>query len=165
MTVSHAIPPGWLEGLSHSTVALKDPVDSQFICLSLQVKVVILGQDPYHGPNQAHGLCFSVKRPVPPPPRFGAFINCCLWTSLFFFFFFTQNQMLISLLLSLLTYWLHLQPFSLPVWKTCTRNWSQTLKAFSTLDMGIWLDGPNKVFQNSALNVYTQLPNKRAVCH
>lgn len=34
-----------------------------------QVKVVILGQDPYHGPNQAHGLCFSVQRPVPPPPR------------------------------------------------------------------------------------------------
>lgn len=32
------------------------------------VKVVILGQDPYHGPNQAHGLCFSVKPPVPPPP-------------------------------------------------------------------------------------------------
>lgn len=38
-------------------------------CLFLKVKVVILGQDPYHGPNQAHGLCFSVKRPVPPPPR------------------------------------------------------------------------------------------------
>jgi len=33
-----------------------------------QVKVVILGQDPYHGPNQAHGLCFSVKYPCPPPP-------------------------------------------------------------------------------------------------
>lgn len=32
------------------------------------VKVVILGQDPYHGPNQAHGLCFSVQHPVPPPP-------------------------------------------------------------------------------------------------
>ena len=32
------------------------------------VKVIILGQDPYHGPNQAHGLCFSVKKPVPPPP-------------------------------------------------------------------------------------------------
>merc|ERR1739848_314601 len=31
-------------------------------------KVVILGQDPYHGPSQAHGLCFSVQRPVPPPP-------------------------------------------------------------------------------------------------
>ncbi len=32
------------------------------------VKVVILGQDPYHGPNQAHGLCFSVKPPTRPPP-------------------------------------------------------------------------------------------------
>lgn len=32
------------------------------------VKVVILGQDPYHGPNQAHGLSFSVQRSVPPPP-------------------------------------------------------------------------------------------------
>ncbi|MFC0323713.1 uracil-DNA glycosylase [Gallibacterium melopsittaci] len=33
-----------------------------------QVKVVILGQDPYHGPNQAHGLAFSVRPNVPPPP-------------------------------------------------------------------------------------------------
>ncbi len=33
-----------------------------------QVKVVILGQDPYHGPNQAHGLCFSVQPGVPSPP-------------------------------------------------------------------------------------------------
>jgi len=33
-----------------------------------QVKVVILGQDPYHGPNQAHGLSFSVKPGVPAPP-------------------------------------------------------------------------------------------------
>ena len=32
------------------------------------VRVVILGQDPYHGPGQAHGLCFSVRRGVPPPP-------------------------------------------------------------------------------------------------
>ena len=31
-------------------------------------KVVILGQDPYHGPGQAHGLCFSVKNGVPHPP-------------------------------------------------------------------------------------------------
>ena len=30
--------------------------------------VVILGQDPYHGPRQAHGLCFSVQRDVPIPP-------------------------------------------------------------------------------------------------
>lgn len=33
-----------------------------------QVKVVILGQDPYHGPGQAHGLCFSVRPDVPLPP-------------------------------------------------------------------------------------------------
>lgn len=33
-----------------------------------KVKVVILGQDPYHGPNQAHGLSFSVKPGVPQPP-------------------------------------------------------------------------------------------------
>lgn len=33
-----------------------------------KVKVVILGQDPYHGPNQAHGLCFSVKPGVKIPP-------------------------------------------------------------------------------------------------
>ena len=32
------------------------------------VKVVILGQDPYHGPGQAHGLCFSVKAGIQPPP-------------------------------------------------------------------------------------------------
>jgi uracil-DNA glycosylase len=33
-----------------------------------EVKVVILGQDPYHGPGQAHGLCFSVPAGVPLPP-------------------------------------------------------------------------------------------------
>lgn len=33
-----------------------------------EVKVVILGQDPYHGPGQAHGLCFSVREGVPLPP-------------------------------------------------------------------------------------------------
>jgi uracil-DNA glycosylase len=33
-----------------------------------KVRVVILGQDPYHGQGQAHGLCFSVKPGVPPPP-------------------------------------------------------------------------------------------------
>jgi uracil-DNA glycosylase len=32
------------------------------------VRVVILGQDPYHGPGQAHGLCFSVRHGVQPPP-------------------------------------------------------------------------------------------------
>lgn len=33
-----------------------------------KVRVVILGQDPYHGPGQAHGLCFSVQPGVRPPP-------------------------------------------------------------------------------------------------
>ncbi len=33
-----------------------------------KVKVVILGQDPYHGPKQAHGLSFSVQQGVPSPP-------------------------------------------------------------------------------------------------
>jgi len=33
-----------------------------------KVRVVILGQDPYHGPGQAHGLCFSVQPGVPAPP-------------------------------------------------------------------------------------------------
>ncbi|MBN7818301.1 uracil-DNA glycosylase [Bowmanella yangjiangensis] len=33
-----------------------------------QVNVVILGQDPYHGPGQAHGLCFSVLPGIAPPP-------------------------------------------------------------------------------------------------
>lgn len=33
-----------------------------------KVRVVILGQDPYHGPQQAHGLCFSVRKGIKPPP-------------------------------------------------------------------------------------------------
>ena len=33
-----------------------------------KVKAVILGQDPYHGPGQAHGMCFSVQKGVTPPP-------------------------------------------------------------------------------------------------
>ena len=33
-----------------------------------KVKVVIIGQDPYHGPNQANGLCFSVRDGIPFPP-------------------------------------------------------------------------------------------------
>lgn len=38
------------------------------LCPFDQVKVVIIGQDPYHGPGQAHGLCFSVNDGVPFPP-------------------------------------------------------------------------------------------------
>lgn len=48
------------------------PGDEIFAALNTtplsQVKVVILGQDPYHGPGQAHGLCFSVRRGQRPPP-------------------------------------------------------------------------------------------------
>ena len=48
------------------------PADDVFAALQLtpfvDVKVVILGQDPYHGAGQAHGLCFSVRRGVPTPP-------------------------------------------------------------------------------------------------
>ena len=38
------------------------------LCPFDKVKVVIIGQDPYHGPGQAHGLCFSVDKGVPFPP-------------------------------------------------------------------------------------------------
>lgn len=48
------------------------PHDEVFAALHLtpyaDVKVMILGQDPYHGPGQAHGLCFSVRRGVRTPP-------------------------------------------------------------------------------------------------
>jgi uracil-DNA glycosylase len=48
------------------------PADEVFAALHLtpyaDVKVMILGQDPYHGPGQAHGLCFSVRQGVRVPP-------------------------------------------------------------------------------------------------
>ena len=48
------------------------PADQVFNALALtpfdDVRVVVLGQDPYHGAGQAMGLCFSVPRGVPPPP-------------------------------------------------------------------------------------------------
>ncbi|WP_350285751.1 uracil-DNA glycosylase [uncultured Croceitalea sp.] len=37
-------------------------------CPFHETKVVIIGQDPYHGPNQANGLCFSVQDDIPHPP-------------------------------------------------------------------------------------------------
>lgn len=47
----------------------KDLVFDAFIRTPFDmVKVVIMGQDPYHGPNQAHGLCFSVSKGIPLPP-------------------------------------------------------------------------------------------------
>jgi len=48
------------------------PPDEVFACLHLtpyaDTRVLILGQDPYHGRGQAHGLCFSVRRGVTVPP-------------------------------------------------------------------------------------------------
>jgi uracil-DNA glycosylase len=56
---------------SNSKVIFPPPADA-WSALNLtpldQVKVVIVGQDPYHGPNQAHGLCFSVRKGVQVPP-------------------------------------------------------------------------------------------------
>lgn len=52
--------------------AVYPPHDEVFAALHLtsfaNVKVLLLGQDPYHGPDQAHGLCFSVRPGVPAPP-------------------------------------------------------------------------------------------------
>ncbi len=51
------------------------PAEDVFSALKLtpydKVKVMILGQDPYHGDGQAHGLCFSVRPGVRPPPSLG----------------------------------------------------------------------------------------------
>lgn len=48
--------------------APKNVFNAFALCPFDQVKVVILGQDPYHGPDQAHGLSFSVPEGVPTPP-------------------------------------------------------------------------------------------------
>ncbi len=47
---------------------MNDIFNALKMCSFEDTKVVIIGQDPYHGPNQAHGLCFSVKEGVTPPP-------------------------------------------------------------------------------------------------
>lgn len=54
---------------NHQVYPPKDEIFSAFELTSLKdVKVVIIGQDPYHNINQAHGLCFSVKHGVDIPP-------------------------------------------------------------------------------------------------
>lgn len=56
----------------YSTRQIFPPADEIFTAFELtplsEVKVVIIGQDPYHGDGQAHGLCFSVKPDVETPP-------------------------------------------------------------------------------------------------
>jgi len=55
-----------------STQTIYPPADEVFTALKLtpydSVRVFLLGQDPYHGEGQAHGLCFSVKPGIKPPP-------------------------------------------------------------------------------------------------
>lgn len=84
------IEPSWAEALSDhfaspGFIKLSDFIRSEYLSKKVypkpenifkafwltplaNVKVVILGQDPYHGPGQAHGLCFSVPEGVTPPP-------------------------------------------------------------------------------------------------
>ena len=63
---------GWLRAEEAAGRTVYPPRGRRLRALELtpldDVKVVILGQDPYHGPGQAMGLCFSVPQGVPPPP-------------------------------------------------------------------------------------------------
>ena len=63
---------GWLRQEEAAGKAIYPPRGQRLRALELtpldEVKVVILGQDPYHGPGQAHGLCFSVPDGVQVPP-------------------------------------------------------------------------------------------------
>ena len=60
------------ERLSHTIYPAKEETFSAFELTPYeQVKIVLLGQDPYHNENQAHGLCFSVRPGVKPPPSLG----------------------------------------------------------------------------------------------
>lgn len=62
----------FLDAEERSAKAIYPPRDARLAALELtpldQVRVVILGQDPYHGPGQAHGLAFSVQHGVRIPP-------------------------------------------------------------------------------------------------
>ncbi|HEU5086366.1 MAG TPA: uracil-DNA glycosylase, partial [Roseiflexaceae bacterium] len=90
MKLINAVPEGWRDVLAEEfeqpyvaelaafveeerrTYTVYPPKAEVFNALALtpydQVRVVILGQDPYHGPNQAHGLAFSVRKGVRLPP-------------------------------------------------------------------------------------------------
>ena len=63
---------GFLTAQEAAGKAIYPPRGSRLAALALTpldaVKVVILGQDPYHGPGQAHGLCFSVQKGIKVPP-------------------------------------------------------------------------------------------------
>ena len=63
---------GWLRAEEDAGKTVYPPRGTRLRALELtpldKVKVVILGQDPYHGPGQAHGLCFSVPDGIRQPP-------------------------------------------------------------------------------------------------
>jgi uracil-DNA glycosylase len=63
---------GWLKAEEAAGKAVYPPRGTRLAALALtplpEVRCVILGQDPYHGPGQAHGLAFSVQAGVRPPP-------------------------------------------------------------------------------------------------
>jgi uracil-DNA glycosylase len=63
---------GWLRAQEEAGKAIFPPRGCRLAALAAtpleEVRVVILGQDPYHGPGQAHGLSFSVPDGVRPPP-------------------------------------------------------------------------------------------------
>ena len=63
---------GWLRSEEEAGKTIYPPRGQRLRAFELtpleEVKVVILGQDPYHGPGQAHGLCFSVPEGVRVPP-------------------------------------------------------------------------------------------------
>src|SRR5690606_33757914 len=63
---------GWLTREEAAGKVVYPPRGQRLRALELtpldQVRAVILGQDPYHGPGQAHGLCFSVRQGVRTPP-------------------------------------------------------------------------------------------------
>eukprot|EP00547_Thalassionema_nitzschioides_P001506 CAMPEP_0194205684 /NCGR_PEP_ID=MMETSP0156-20130528/4908_1 /TAXON_ID=33649 /ORGANISM="Thalassionema nitzschioides, Strain L26-B" /LENGTH=290 /DNA_ID=CAMNT_0038932029 /DNA_START=68 /DNA_END=940 /DNA_ORIENTATION=- len=62
----------YVAGERNSKKTIYPPPADSFTALNWtplqEVKVVIVGQDPYHGPNQAHGLCFSVRKGIDIPP-------------------------------------------------------------------------------------------------
>lgn len=63
---------GWLRAEEAASKVIYPPRGQRLAALALTpleaVRVVVLGQDPYHGPGQAHGLAFSVQDGVKPPP-------------------------------------------------------------------------------------------------
>lgn len=72
----------------YNTRRIYPPADDIFNAFSLtpleKVKAVILGQDPYHGEGQAHGLCFSVKPDVEIPPSLVNIFRSCttIWAAI-----------------------------------------------------------------------------------